>query len=67
MFFSIPFFIKKSKSTNIYWVKKSLGSRVELIVTKEFLFAEKEGLEALETLFENEDIDIFDLGRISIL
>lgn len=67
MFFLIPFFIEKSKCSNISWVKKSLGSFAELIVTKEFLFAEKEGLEALETLFENEDIDIFDLGRNSIL
>lgn len=30
------------------------------ISTKEFLFAEKEGSEALETMFDNEDTDILD-------
>ncbi|MGE7781030.1 suppressor of fused domain protein [Peribacillus sp. NPDC097264] len=37
------------------------------ISIKEFLFAEKEGSEALETLFENEDIDILYLEINSIL
>lgn len=37
------------------------------ISTKEFLFAEKEGSEALEDLFEKEQIDIFDINRNSVL
>ncbi len=37
------------------------------ISTKEFLYAEKEGPEALEDLFEKKEIDIFDLRRNSIL
>ena len=37
------------------------------ISTKEWLFAEKEGTEALEDLFEKNDIDIFDIRRNSII
>lgn len=36
------------------------------ISTKELLFAEQEGTEALEELFEQKDIDIFDINRNSI-
>ncbi|MTH54541.1 suppressor of fused domain protein [Bacillus mangrovi] len=37
------------------------------ISTEELLFAKKEGTEALEDLFEKEDIDIFNLNRQSVL
>lgn len=37
------------------------------ISTKELLFVEKEGAEALEDLFEKKDIDIFDIRRNSVL
>ena len=36
------------------------------ISTKELLFAEQEGTEALEELFEQKDIDIFNINRNSI-
>lgn len=37
------------------------------ISTKELLFAEREGTEALEDLFEEKDIDIFDISRNSVI
>lgn len=37
------------------------------ISTKEYLYVEKEGSEALEDLFEEKEVDIFDLKRPSIL
>ncbi|WP_163583486.1 suppressor of fused domain protein [Gracilibacillus saliphilus] len=37
------------------------------IFTKELLFAEREGTEALEDLFEEKDIDIFDISRNSVI
>lgn len=37
------------------------------ISTKEYLYADKEGTEALEDLFEQKNIDIFDLNRNSII
>ena len=64
--FTSPFLWKKLKTID-FLDKKVAWLLAVPISTKEFLFAEKEGSEALKTLFENEDIDIFDLERNSIL
>lgn len=64
--FTSPFIWDKLKTID-FPDKKVTWLLAGPISTKEFLFAEKEGLEALETLFEKEEIDIFNVGRNSIL
>ena len=64
--FTSPFLWKKLKTID-FLDKKVAWLLAVPISTKEFLFAEKEGSEALETMFEKEEIDIFNVGRNSIL
>lgn len=64
--FTSPFLWEKLKTID-FPDKKVTWLLALPISTKEFLFAEKEGTEALEDLFEKNDIDIFDVRRNSIL
>ncbi len=64
--FTSPFLWEKLKSVD-FPDKKVTWLLAVPISTKEFLFAEKEGTEALEDLFEKKNINIFDVRRNSIL
>ncbi|MCZ8535482.1 suppressor of fused domain protein [Psychrobacillus psychrodurans] len=64
--FTSPFLWEKLKTID-FPDKKVTWLLALPISTKEFLFAEKEGTEALEDLFEKKEIDIFDVRRNSIL
>lgn len=64
--FTSPFLWGKLNS--IDFIEKKVAWLLAVpISTKELLFAEKEGTEALEDLFEKQDIDIFDIRRNSVL
>ncbi|WP_026906911.1 suppressor of fused domain protein [Paucisalibacillus globulus] len=64
--FTSPFLWEKLNSID-FIDKKVTWLLTVPISTKELLFAEKEGTEALEDLFEKKDIDIFDIKRKSVL
>lgn len=64
--FTSPYLWDKLNSIN-FADKKVTWLLAVPISTKELLYAEKEGIEALEDLFEEEDIDIFDIERSSVL
>lgn len=64
--FTSPFLWEKLHTIDLL-EKKVTWLLAVPISTKELLFAEKEGTEALEDLFEKNDIDIFDIRRDSVL
>ncbi|SES45110.1 suppressor of fused domain protein [Psychrobacillus sp. OK032] len=64
--FTSPFLWEKLQSID-FPDKKVTWLLAVPISTKEYLYAEKEGTEALEDLFEKKQIDIFDLRRKSAL
>lgn len=64
--FTSPFLWKRLKNID-FSNKKVTWLLAVPISTKEFLYAEQEGIEALEDLLEQNEIDIFDIERKSIL
>jgi antitoxin YqcF len=64
--FTSPFLWEKLISLN-FIDKKVTWLLAVPISTKELLFAEREGTEALEDLFEEKDIDIFDISRNTVI
>ncbi|MBO1511154.1 suppressor of fused domain protein [Metabacillus bambusae] len=64
--FTSPFLWEKLKTID-FPNKKVTWLLAVPISTKEFLYAEKEGRKALEDLFEQKEIDIFDIRRNSVL
>lgn len=64
--FTSPFLWEKLNSID-FLDKKVTWLLAVPISKKELLFAEEEGTEALEDLFEKKDIDIFDIRRNSVL
>ncbi|MCZ8533348.1 suppressor of fused domain protein [Psychrobacillus psychrodurans] len=64
--FTSPFLWEKLVSLD-FIDKKVTWLLAVPISTKELLFAEREGTEALEDLFEEKDIDIFDISRNSVI
>ena len=65
--FTSPFLWEEQLKTLDINEKKVAWLLAVPISSKELLFAEKEGTEALEDLFEKNEIDIFDIKRKSIL
>lgn len=64
--FTSPFLWEKFNTMD-FQDKKVAWLLAVPISKEELLYAEKEGTEALEDLFENKDIDIFDIKRKSVL
>lgn len=64
--FTSPFLWEKLNSLD-FIDKKVTWLLAVPISTKELLFAEREGTEALEDLFEEKDINIFDISRNSVI
>mgnify|MGYP001179501563 CR=1 FL=1 len=64
--FTSPFLWGKLNSLDLI-DKKVTWLLAVPISTKELLYAEKEGTEALEDLFEEKDIDIFNISRKSVI